>query len=82
MQSNWTVIFESDDVAHARSTCFCTHGTDDNDFSKHFMEGGYYYTSFRRIRTEHGDHWKISNLTLDINWTMGDSLGVNEPRNA
>lgn len=44
------------------------------------MEGGYYYSSFRRVRNAHGeDQWKFTNLTLDMVWTLGDSKGLNEP---
>ncbi|KAL7622423.1 hypothetical protein AAE478_007928 [Parahypoxylon ruwenzoriense] len=80
LQSNFTITFESDDVAHGRASCICTHGSHEIDLSKHFMVGGYYYFSFRRERTEQGDHWKISRLILDTNWEAGDGVGLFETR--
>lgn len=43
------------------------------------MEGGYYYSSFRRVPSDSGDIWKFTNLTLEMIWTLGDSIGLNEP---
>ncbi|KAJ9613497.1 hypothetical protein H2200_003439 [Cladophialophora chaetospira] len=77
--ANITVFFESDTVAHARYTCFATHGRSECDLSEHFMEGGYYYSSFRRVHNGADDIWKFSNLTLEMIWTLGDSMGLNEP---
>ena len=81
MAANFYVEFESDTVAHARYTCFATHGPHPSDISKHFMEAGYYYSSFRKEFTSAGiGLWKFSHLTLDMVWTMGESLGLNEPQ--
>jgi hypothetical protein len=78
--SNFVVEFESDTMAHARYTCFATHGSHEWDLSKHFMEAGYYYSSFRREPTADGfSTWKFSHLTLDMVWTQGEALGLNEP---
>ncbi len=42
-----------------------------------FLEGGYYYWTFRKdAETE---EWRIKDLFLDINWAYGDSRGLNEP---
>lgn len=79
ISTNFTVIFESEDVAHARYTCFATHGTSEHDLSEHFMEGGYYYSTFQRVPGDAEDVWKFSNLTLEMIWTVGDSIGLNEP---
>lgn len=80
--SNFIVEFESDTVAHARYTCFATHGLHESDISKHFMEAGYYYSSFRRVSAADGyGAWRFSHLTLDMVWTLGESLGLNEPQN-
>ncbi|OAL26154.1 hypothetical protein AYO20_10207 [Fonsecaea nubica] len=87
--SNLTISFTSDNTAHARSALHAVCGTDSDDIGKVFQEGGYYYWSFRRAEhgQEHGQEqeeqglaeWKISYLFLDVNWTSGDSLGLNEP---
>ncbi len=67
-------------MAHGRYTCIATHGIHESDLSEHFMEGGYYYSSFRRVAGgPSGDRWKISNLTLDMIWVLGESMGLNEP---
>jgi hypothetical protein len=79
ISTNFTVEFESDDVAHARYTCFATHGRSEHDLSEHFMEGGYYYSSFKKIYSDSGDVWKFTHLTLEMIWTLGDSIGLNEP---
>ncbi|KAI0182750.1 hypothetical protein EV127DRAFT_487811 [Xylaria flabelliformis] len=80
LQSNFTVTFESNDVAHGRTACICTHGSDENDLSKHFMVGGYYYFTFRRVHDGPDNYWKISRLILDTNWESGASLGLFEKR--
>jgi hypothetical protein len=80
LQSNFTVTFESDDVAHGRTSCICTHGSDEVDLSRHFMVGGYYYFSFRRVKVADEDHWKISRLILDTNWEAGASFGLFDKR--
>ena len=74
------MIFDfSDDysVAHGRSTILVANGLSEHDLSPVFLEGGYYYWTFRKDLTT--EHWRISHLLLDINWTEGDSLGLNEP---
>ncbi|KIX92165.1 uncharacterized protein Z520_12158 [Fonsecaea multimorphosa CBS 102226] len=92
--SNMTISFTSDTTAHARSALHAICGTHDNDIGQVFQEGGYYYWSFRKDHPDH-DHghlqgrgqgqgqgrgtWRISYLFLDVNWTSGDSLGLNEP---
>ena len=85
MSSNFVIKFESESVAHARSTLHAVCGSDERDLGVGFHEGGYYYWSFRRESSqrqggaEGGDgEWKISYLFLDVNWTLGDSLGLNE----
>ncbi|EXJ71763.1 uncharacterized protein A1O5_05573 [Cladophialophora psammophila CBS 110553] len=77
--TNFTIFFDSDDIAHGRYACFATHGRSEHDLSEHFMEGGYYYSSFRRVPSDSGDIWKFTNLTLEMIWTLGDSIGLNEP---
>ncbi|EXJ56598.1 hypothetical protein A1O7_06942 [Cladophialophora yegresii CBS 114405] len=75
--SNFTITFDpdSENVAHARTVLHAVCGIDEHDLGKTFQEGGYYYWSFRR----NGGEWKISYLFLDVNWTSGDSLGLNDP---
>ena len=75
MSSNFVIKFESENVAHARTTLHATCGSHESDLGECFHEGGYYYWSFRRVDGE----WKIRYLYLDCVWTLGDSLGLNEP---
>ncbi|EXJ74458.1 uncharacterized protein A1O5_02754 [Cladophialophora psammophila CBS 110553] len=82
--SNFTITFQSDTVAHARSALHAICGTDPDDIGRVFQEGGYYYWSFRKEGQGQGQgqgqgKWLISYLFLDVNWTRGDSLGLNEP---
>ncbi|OQU94030.1 SnoaL-like domain-containing protein [Cladophialophora immunda] len=84
--SNVTISFTSENTAHARSALHAICGTDGDDIGKVFQEGGYYYWSFRREDQGQGQEqgqgrgkWRISYLFLDVNWTSGDSLGLNEP---
>ena len=74
MSSNFVIQFESNTVAHGRSTVMATCGSHATDLSEVFSEGGYYYWSFRKV----GGEWKITYLYLDVNWTKGDSLGLND----
>lgn len=78
MSSNITIKFESEKVAHGRSTLHATHGISEKDLTPNFYVGGYYYYSFRKRK--HGEPWKITFLFLDVNWTEGDSLGLNEDK--
>ncbi|KJZ79731.1 hypothetical protein HIM_01200 [Hirsutella minnesotensis 3608] len=80
LQSNFSVTFESDNIAHARSSCICTHGSHETDLSQRFTVGGYYYLTFRRVPTDDGDEWKISRLILDTNWESGQSFGLFDKR--
>ena len=75
MSSNFVIKFESDTVARARSTLHAACGLHETDLGQTFHEGGYYYWSFRKMWGK----WKISYLFLDVTWTLGDSLGLNEP---
>jgi hypothetical protein len=88
--TNFTITFDPHrpDVAHARTTLHAICGTDKHDLGRTFQEGGYYYWSFRKVgpcigadgeRGSDAAKWKISYLFLDVNWTSGDSLGLNEP---
>lgn len=61
--------------AHGRSNLYSVCGLDEKDLAQTFHEGGWYYWSFRK---EDDGQWKICYLFLDVNWTMGDSLGLNE----
>jgi hypothetical protein len=78
--SNFTIKFDphSETIAHGRTALHAICGTDEHDLGKTFQEGGYYYWSFRKDAGK-GGKWKISYLFLDVNWTSGDSLGLNEP---
>jgi hypothetical protein len=51
-----------------------TCGLHETDLGQAFFEGGYYYWSFHKVNGE----WKISYLFLDVNWTCGESLGLND----
>ncbi|KEF61609.1 uncharacterized protein A1O9_03177 [Exophiala aquamarina CBS 119918] len=75
LSSNYTILFNSETVAHGRSALFAVCGTHPEDMGQIFSEGGYYYWSFRKEL----DGWKISYLFLDVNWVSGDSKGLNEP---
>lgn len=81
MSSNMAVVFESSTAAHARSTLFAVCGIEKHDIGKTFSEGGYYYWSMRkeneRDEEDESGEWKLSSLNLDVNWTHGDSLGLN-----
>jgi len=83
LSSNFTIKFDAEDadVAYGRSSLLAVCGTDARDIAKVFQEGGYYYWSFRRVKDDADSGngvWKISQLFLDINWTVGDSLGLND----
>jgi hypothetical protein len=74
-----SIIFESNTVAHARSSLFAVCGLDPSDIRDNFAEGGYYYWSFRKEADEAGvESWKISYLFLDVLWEQGESKGLNE----
>lgn len=80
MSSNFSITFESDSVAHGRSALFAVCGIDASDIGKNFAEGGYYYWTFRKeTNLNEKKEWKISYLYLDVTWSQGDSLGLNEP---
>lgn len=67
-------------MAHARTNLFAVCGLDSVDIGKNFAEGGYYYWSFRKEQVASGNmEWKISYLFLDVTWSQGDSLGLNQP---
>lgn len=74
ISSNFKIAFESEDKAKGRSTLIAVCGIDACDISKTFSEGGYYYWDFRRVDGE----WKLERLLLDVVWTQGDTLGLNE----
>ncbi|RMD40575.1 hypothetical protein DV735_g4560, partial [Chaetothyriales sp. CBS 134920] len=74
LSSNFYIVFASDTVAHGRSTLQATCGLHGTDLGQTFHEGGYYYWSFRKVNGE----WKISYLYLDVTWTQGESLGLND----
>jgi hypothetical protein len=88
--SNVTITFDphNADIAYARTSLHVTCGLDEHNLGKTFQEGGVYYWSFRKVDSggsqggahgvATGERWKISCWFLDINWTSGDSLGLNE----
>lgn len=75
MSSNFIIKFESETLAHGQSTLMATCGLHETDLSECFFEGGYYYWSVKKV--DEG-RWRISYLFLDVNWTKGESLGLNE----
>ncbi|RMZ76602.1 hypothetical protein DV738_g4798, partial [Chaetothyriales sp. CBS 135597] len=74
LSSNFYIAFESDTVAYGRSTLQATCGLHETDLGQTFHEGGYYYWTFRKVN----DEWKIAYLYLDVTWTAGESLGLND----
>ena len=74
------MIFDfSDDysIAYGRSTIMVANGISKDNLSPVFLEGGYYHWTFHKDPA--AGQWRISLLKLDINWTEGDSLGLNDP---
>lgn len=72
LSSNHSVKFESNTVAHGRSTWQSSAGFHATDIGQVFFTGGYYYWSFRKVDEE----WKVSLLFLDMTWTSGDFPGT------
>ena len=76
MTSNLKIIFADNyETAHGRATVSVTNGLHEKELDPIFVEGGYYYFTFRKNPSP--QHWQISYLFLDINWTQGDSRGLN-----
>ena len=74
------MVFDfSDDysVAHARSTILVANGLDKHTLDPVFLEGGHYYWTFKKDPKT--NQWHISFVLLDVVWTFGDSMGLNEP---
>ena len=77
MTSNLKIVFtEKYETAYGRATISVTNGLHEVQLDPNFIEGGYYYFTFRKNPDTR--QWQISYLYLDINWTQGDSLGLNE----
>lgn len=79
MIANLSIDFSEDyTIAYARSNLFVANGLEENrDLGQVFSEGGYYYWTFRK--DPQSEQWRIKDLFLDVNWTSGDSRGLNEP---
>lgn len=78
MITNLSIDFAEDySTAWARSSLFVANGLEERDMGQVFSEGGYYYWTFQKDPGT--GQWRIKELFLDINWTQGDSRGLNEP---
>ncbi|KAJ9615213.1 hypothetical protein H2200_001287 [Cladophialophora chaetospira] len=77
MTSNLKIIFaDTYKTAYGRATISVTNGLHEVHLDPNFVEGGYYYFTFRK--NHNTQQWQISYLYLDISWTQGDSRGLNE----